>query len=190
MHHSLTGLQLSHRPTQCPLAHEPAGCRHPLRPFPWFPICSGSTCLGSSVGVRAACACPHTTPVRASHSSQLQPPSQPAPSSLQMMAGTAAQHTVMPNPGLPAVGVPKGHVARLLEQARQPAMVCHGTGVPCVPCMPWYATCAMVCDVSHCTYSDPLPTPCIPLLLHTIAITLSSYLLLFIVHPLHMSHTH
>lgn len=114
---------------------------------------------------------------------------------LQMMAGTVVQHTVMPNPGLPAVGLSMGQVARLLEQARQAAVVCHG-----------YPLCARVCHVSHAPTATPylpLVCPCythhphytaqnspVTLLLPFIAQPRTPQLPLpFIVHPFHTCYT-
>lgn len=125
------GAQSGHIPglsPPAPLAH----CPHTgplIAHLPLSSVAAGTPCvpslgslcalalsrLGSSMGVHIAYACPQVLCPHADHTCACLPQlpaaamtCQPAPSSLQMMAGTVVQHAVMPNPGLPAVGVQVG----------------------------------------------------------------------------------
>lgn len=185
-------------PLIAPLPVSPRAAGHPWCPFPWFPMCSSSCVLGEQCGCPCSL-CMTTGPVSpdSSHVCLPQLPAAAAlPACFQLSADDSRDcSTVMSNPGLPAVGVPMGYVARLLEQPDRQlwCALC--------PMCPMCSMCSMCASVCHGVPYEPLhlqlPITC-PLYPPAIAHPRLHYplqnspvtpLLRFIAHPLHTCYT-
>lgn len=133
-------------PLIAPLPVSPRAAGHPWCPFPWFPVCSSSCVLGEQCGCPCSL-CMTTGPV-SPDSSHVCLPELPAaaalPACFQLSADDSRDcSTVLSNPGLPAVGVPMGYVARLLEQPDRQlwCALC--------PMCPMCSMCSMCASVCH-----------------------------------------
>lgn len=183
-----------HRPTHCPLAREPTGCRNPLCSFPCFPMYSGSRMPGEQRGCPCSlCMTIGPMPPRSSHTCLPQLPAAAALPALSQLSADDSRDCSTAysdaKPRLTSCWGAHGPCGRAVGAGQTGSR-----GVPRVPSVPCVPGCAMVCHVSHCIYSYPLSAPCIPLLLHTIPIThlqnssVSSPLPVT-AHPLHTCYT-